>query len=551
MARLVKEVFDEVERDVLDRVKHQHCLLSRGKSQAMAALTGAFAKGLFDLRVGRLSRGDSDSRAQEANRGLRGLAHCVRWVNQCCPGVSDRPTPDAATLEQEALGLLGWGAEYDPIWNQHSAYRGGLVAAEVNEPAKTITFLQSGAEPRFFVLQRHANKAVSERSDEHCPFQQLADIFERCSPTLLSGDGATGNTKALVSTGAIDVATEWMAKTVLPEMPPAAVIGPVSIADLRRVLGAVYALSLFLRFIEDGGGSRDGRPPVVGPIVNASSTAAEVDHLCGLSGAPQDAVRKILAMLTFDPENPHVTLAQQPYIADGDTLYLVPSLIPLLDLSHMCLSAFNADEGGRLAYSTFINDLESTGRTWMASEMRTYLPADVEIVENKTFKLKAGGEITPDFVLSSNGGEVLIMDAKYAMPPFGPLAVRYDLRESKEWTKRMSDYVSAFQNTPGLLAQHFKTAVHEKVRAFGLILLRWPFPVPIDFPENMYGIDWPSLRDHLRSHNSHSRRDIFAWARARPELALPDSLEWRQKSLIAGNWTYQYFVPVPSAAKTE
>jgi hypothetical protein len=144
----------------------------------------------------------------------------------------------------------------------------------------------------------------------------------------------------------------------------------------------------------------------------------------------------------------------------------------------------------------------------------------------------------------------LIIDAKYAMPPFGPLGVRHDLREAEKWKSRMFDYVSVFQKTPDLLKQHFNTAVHDDVRIFGLIMLRWPFPVPIDFREGMYGIDWPSLQNHLTSGDARSLSGIFAWARSRPDLALPESLEWRQKSLTAGEWTYQYSVLVPSSAKT-
>lgn len=136
-------------------------------------------------------------------------------------------------------------------------------------------------------------------------------------------------------------------------------------------------------------------------------------------------------------------------------------------------------------------------------------------------------------------------------------AARKDIDEAIRLDPNRREYVAyrarllSRYGHPSLLSQHFNGAVPDALRVFGLVLLRWPFPVPIDFAEPIHGVDWPSLLHHLSSGNSDSLSGIFAWARERPDLALPACLKSIQKCVKAGDWSYLYSVLVPTGGKSE
>jgi hypothetical protein len=115
----------------------------------------------------------------------------------------------------------------------------------------------------------------------------------------------------------------------------------------------------------------------------------------------------------------------------------------------------------------------------------------------------------------------------------------------EERKTRMSEYVSVFQGNPNVLAQHFQWPSQRSANVFGLILPRWPLPIPVDFPEPFCAVDWPSLREHLQQGHPASIRDLMMWARNRPDVTVPEALAWTAKQVEVGEWTYTYSLLAP------
>jgi hypothetical protein len=111
-----------------------------------------------------------------------------------------------------------------------------------------------------------------------------------------------------------------------------------------------------------------------------------------------------------------------------------------------------------------------------------------------------------------------------------------------EWKQKMSLYVEAFQNHPNILKQHFNRINVTTENVYGLILLRWPFPIPVDFQTPICAVDWPSLKQYLKNANPESVSEIFNWANKRPDFPILQNLKWVPKEIKVRDWTYKYYV---------
>ena len=272
-----------------------------------------------------------------------------------------------------------------------------------------------------------------------------------------------------------------------------------------------------------------------------------IEWLAGLSGVPAASVESIVSLLTFDTAHPHVTLAQQPFVssAEGQLLFL-PRMLLLLDLPRMYVGALNKERQGRAVYSGTINEIETAGAKSVASEIRAAVSSGLQIMANVTFVLPDSRQITPDIVVVSEQDQtVLVIDVKYATPPFGPGDVHRDMEEFEKWKSRMGEYVTSFQNNPDVLGQHFQWKHQGRATVFGLILARWPLPIPVDFAEPVGAVDWPSMRGHILKTHPSSIRELMAWANTRPDVTVPAALAWTAKDAQTGEWKYRYYVLAP------
>jgi hypothetical protein len=343
----------------------------------------------------------------------------------------------------------------------------------------------------------------------------------------------------------------WNAKrletTCLPELVGTTRLLGCTVGDLRRVLAALYVYSLFVTKLEDVSDDQPALDVTLKSCVVAQRRDQMIEWLAGLSGVPAANVEAIMSVLTFDPTHPHVTLAQQPLVhSDDGQLLFLPRMLLFLDLPRMYVGALNKIREGRAVYDRTINEIETAGVESVASEIRAAVPSALQIVANVTFGLPDGRQITPDIVVvSEQDRTVLVIDLKYSTAPFGPADVHRRVEEFEKWKARMGQYVTSFQNNPEVLGQHLQWAHQGHATAFGLILARWPLPIPVDFPEPVGAVDWPSLRDHILKVHPSSLRELMTWADNRPDVTMPAALEWTAKDVQVGEWKYRYSVLTP------
>lgn len=544
-------VLRKIEHEVLDQHYRQFALLARNENDAIEALFRCYAQILRDLRTRKTPLPSDDARFQRANEGLRGLGHCLRWIRRCCPSRLVVPSAAPHVLAHEALELLRWGVTYDPIWNQHSAYSRRLVRAEVDESESVITFLPNReVNPRFFVTQIEAKKTDDQRSGAGRPDEELIKLMNTWCESVMVCDRGLRFVDAMISrSDAIDVAMSWMTESCLPELDPATTLMECTVGELRRVLATLYVHSLFMTTLENVSDDWPVHGYPLAPIIMRCGQGEMINWLEALSGVARKSVKAILSVLTFDRTHPHVTLAQQPFVSSSDEqLFYVPRMLQLLDLPHMYIGALNKERHGRRVYANMINMMERVGVKVIANEIANAVGNTIQIATNSTFRLPNGREITPDMVLVSETEKtVLVVDVKYATPPFGPADVHHDMQAMAEWKDRVLEYVTTFRQNPRVLAQRFQWKRQGTPIVFGLILLRWPLPIPVEFPDSMCAVDWPSLCEYFRQGSFASLRDMMAWACKRPDITAPKALTWKAKDVRVGKWKYRYFVltPVP------
>jgi hypothetical protein len=544
-----EKILRDVERTILDQRHRQCALLSRNKATAIEELLRRFAQILRDLRTGKIPKPSNDAKSQTANEGLRGLAHCLRWIEECCPSTLVAPTPVPNVLAPEALELVRWGVAYDPLWNQHSAYSRRLVKVEVDEQSRTITFLpRDDVNPRFFCTQVESKKADDERLASARPDARLAELSKAWYESVTAtGQGVHFDDAALRSSGAIDVASSWMATACLDELAGPTRLMVCTVGELRRVLATLYVYSHFVTQLEDVSDDQPALGVTLQSRVVAQRRDEMIEWLARLSGVPPASVDAILSVLTFNPTHPHITLAQQPFVKSGDTqLLFLPRMLLFLDLPRMYVGALNKDTEGKAVYAQTINEIETAGVESVASEIRAAVPSGLQIVVNVTFDLPDGRQINPDIVLvSEQERAVLVVDLKYATPPFGLADVHRDAEEFEKWKARMGEYVAGFKNNPEVLGQHLQWTHQGRAAVFGLILTRWPLPIPVDFVEPIGAVDWPSLKEHILKTQLSSLRELASWVETRPDVAVPAALAWTTKDFAVGEWKYRYFVLAP------
>ena len=187
----------------------------------------------------------------------------------------------------------------------------------------------------------------------------------------------------------------------------------------------------------------------------------------------------------------------------------------------MYISALNKSPDGKKSYEKLSNTIETSGVQALAGNLRRILPDHFQVVPQREYILPDGlNPIKPDIVVLNDNNEVLAIDVKHAIPPFGPLDIRYDIKEVEKengWRSKMIGYVNAFQRYPKVLAKHYE-GVESQVTAHGMILLRWPFPIPVEFQSPICALDWPSLKNRLENQPLKTILELMDWAHNRPDL---------------------------------
>ena len=549
-----------VECQVLDRHHLQFPLLQRNTNDAIAALLRCYGDVVRGLRKGSIPKDSDNANHETANEGFRGLAHCLRWIRSNCPHLITVPSPGDGQLQREALELLRWGVKYDPLCNQHIAYSRNVngtrwVDADVNESGKTITFLpRDDINPQFFVSQVEARKADDERQGALYPDQRLSELSKAWFQSArVAGTQLQFDDRLIESSGALEVAIDWLHKSLLPELSEDSQLGGFSARALRRVLAALHVACLFRVRFEDSSDSMPEGEPHVRTHVLSWKVDDLINWLHAITAVKQSELRSIVELFIFDNEPDRVTSAHKPLILGAsDRVFLSPRLFLALPLSQMVVGAANLNPVSKEAYNNVSTQIATAVVNSIAEKIRIGCLTNARNVRERSFQLPDQSTISPDLiVLSTDGTELLVIDVKNAMPPFGVADIVNDLKEwDEKWQPQLNRYVTAFRDHPDILSQHFDGGPFQPSAVFGLILLRWPFPVPARPSSDCGAIDWPTLLQNLAGEaDCRTISELYNWILERPDVALVESLQWEQKQVEVGEWTYQY--PVLAASSGE
>lgn len=546
-------ILRSVELQVLDRHHLDFRLLQRNTNDAIPALLRCYGNIVRELRNGTIPKDNDDAKWQTASEGLRGMAHCFRWIRSCCPRNVIVPSPKPDVFLAEALDLLRWGVKYDPLYNQHTAYSRSVngnrfVDAVVDELEKTITFTPNQTpHPQFFASQIEAKKAEDARQAALYPEEQFGQLsaswYQSIQPHRA---GFRFDDSTIISSGALDVATKWLRSSCLPECADDIRLGTFTAGSLRCILATLHVASLFRVKLENVSDQNHDTPQRVQTHVLSWRMDELIEWLHHLTNVPQTEISSIVSMLTFDTEPPRVTVAHKPLILGSDNrVFFLPRLFLDLPLSPMIVRTLNLTQTNKRNYDGASTSIEQAVVRCIAGNVCTGPLADTSVVTERTFQLPNGRKITPDLVLrSGDETEVLVVDVKNATPPFGTGDVVNHLKEwSGKWQPQLSSYLDAFRSHPEILSQHFTASPCTSPRVWGLLLLRWPFPVPMDIPSDMVAIDWPTFHAYLTADTgTRSMAELHAWIQERPDCSWAGALQWKQKQINVGDWTYRYSV---------
>jgi hypothetical protein len=425
----------------------------------------------------------------------------------------------------------------------------------VDETRKTIEFLpQSDIPPRFFVSQVEAHKREFRRQAPLYPDAKFArhstSFFQ--SVSLVDGGMQFDDTQ-IASSGSLAIALEWLRSTCLPELLDGDSLEAFSASRVRRVLATLHVASLFRERLEDHFDQRDSREKARVVTQVLSWTRNEfLDWLQSIMQGEREEVDSIVELFTFDRTPERATLAHKPLVLGADNrVFLLPRLFLVLPLSETVVGALNLNETTRSPYDRVSGTIERRVVERIARELRDGVFRSASIVWGQTFSLPDGSTMSPDIVLlSADGSELLVVEVKNATPPFGVGDTVYDVTEWHEnWTPQLDRYVNAFRNHPQILSEHFGNGQATLPRVFGLILLRWPLPIPVRIPDTFTAIDWPTLKEKLANESrTGSIKDLWCWIRERPDVSVVEQLQWRVKEVELEGWRYRYsnlIVPDP------
>jgi hypothetical protein len=527
-------------------------LLRCNPDVAIVAVLRCYSNVLRRPRTGALTVGSGSARSEIANRGIRGIAHCLRWISACCPQRIVVSTPPSDVIEAEAHKLLAWGVKYDALCNHHTAYSRKingkrLVEASWDAVGKTITFMPwSNFNPQFLVSQVDAQTVEFAKNTIAYPDEKLSELSKAWFTSSSHWNGTFQyDDVTIASSGALQIVIDWLTKTCLPELADDYQLGDFSFGNLRRVLAALNVAAVFRIRIEDVLDDERNADRVVSHVLSFDRSMF-IQWLQNITTVPSAEISAIVSLLTFDTERDRVTLAHQPLVLDcHNQIHFSPRLFIGLTLSHTFIGAINLSTAGKSRYAAVTETIAASIVQMTAEQIHCGCLGLGKLVIDKKFVLPDGRKIKPDVVLlSANGEELLVIDVKNATPPFGITDIHNDIDElENKWKPQIQKYLAAFRQSPDILSQQLNNYASAPKAVLGMIVLRWPFAIPAEFENGLCAIDLPTLRANLLGGDpNRSFQELYEWTRDRPDVPKANRITWKQKEIPVNDWTYRYSV---------
>jgi hypothetical protein len=219
-------------------------------------------------------------------------------------------------------------------------------------------------------------------------------------------------------------------------------------------------------------------------------------------------------------------------------MFLLVSRIARLDPEFM-LSQVLINKERKIFHSQISGRLEKNDLIAIEKELNNCIIAD-EILRDKQIEISNKGKIQPDFLLiSKETREVLVIEYKRVLPPSNPEKVISKSRElnTKKLVKKVEKYCNFLKENHGALPDW----INEETSIQGMLLFKWPMPLPEQPDERILTIDWLSLSRNLDSSNKLTISEFIRWVRTRPDLSVQlTPLNFFAPPIKVGEWTYTF-----------
>lgn len=528
----------EVEGDVLDQHHKQFNLLKRPYESALEHILCVYGDAVrkFEQQKG---RGATFRRQRYViNTFTHALSHCFRWIEEEAPKEIVVPNISRNTLDEEAKSLLLWAAQYDNLAADHSAWSRGLISAGIDEQSRTITFSHpEDADALRFTRQIEARQALIDASERNPPIGDLqVDFQSYIESAKYTPFGVHVPWHKADRRGILNIVTNWLERVVWPEIAPHTDLGGFTLADFRSVFAFLYTFCLYRTWLEDFSALGNFGLPRTEPL--QAETQKFVPWLAEESEVSPQSANDIVELLTLDNSNFHAKVSNQPLIRSTyRTHFLVPRLIIGIDPSRMLAGAINKSSHQGI-YDGLAETFEQTNLDEIECRLRKV--AGFEVAREKSLSYE-GVKISPDFfIFDVARNSLLIVDFKHVLAPYSTADVHHKLKDFEEWRPKMRDYISFAKSHLSLLTPHLPSLSSANPPSVtGMILTRWPLPIPIQLDEDMEIGDWASLKGWLDQNNITSVEELQLWAKDRPDVAAPKNFRYEPKDFQVGDWTYR------------
>jgi hypothetical protein len=197
----------------------------------------------------------------------------------------------------------------------------------------------------------------------------------------------------------------------------------------------------------------------------------------------------------------------------------------------------------RKVYARFVQRLEQSTLDTIEKAFRSL---GFEVLREKTLVDGNGLEVKPDFlVYDESDREILVVDYKHTLTPLNPSQVilkSTTLRESKEGIEQIRKYLTFLRDNLPLVSSQISHGKNVE-RIHGLLLFRWPMPIPASIDPEVKIIDWVSLSRILQQGNPVALAGLMNWVETRPDVGITtEQIKLIPEEIRVDEWTYKRFI---------
>ncbi|GIP35968.1 hypothetical protein [Paenibacillus sp. J2TS4] len=464
---------------------------------------------------------------------ISGVEHCFRWLSKK-PAIT-LPTSiyTSHEAESEIKNLIGWAIQYSKISINYVAWSRGLIHATLHETKKHISFaVPEEANIKFIIYQSVSEKKHWDTYIDSIPYVELKEGFpvwiKKCTFEI---DNYEIPWNLYKGTSAHSAVLKMMSNTILPELPYNTNLGDYTLGEFRKLFTALFINFTYYTWVEDYYDKKFGSENIFGSSPVCLPEGDMVSWLSEMSDVDKISIKSMLQDLIFDVSNFHSKLVYQPFIASFNNIYTLPRLIARINPARSLTGALNKGNKKKI-YDRLICDLEQANLLKIQSFFNRY-----GFTTYKEKKLTINGkQLSPDLLIfDEKNNDLLILDYKHFLAPLGASEVAYKMSEAKKGIKQVKMYFDILSSNKEYLEKLFGK---NNINIYGLLLFRWPTPIPLSSIPEVNITDWLSLQEFFSRNSNGTIQETINWIQKRDDLnEYTKQISWHTEDISVGNWT--------------